>query len=74
MAIPSQACSARASAAAYVPRRPHETVLYGIVREHLATFLMPEGPQVALGGPCACVSVTTGCRAWEGSVRARQER
>jgi len=23
----------------YVPRRPHDTVLYGIVREHLATFL-----------------------------------
>ena len=27
------------SAAAYVPHRPHETVLYGIIREHLATFL-----------------------------------
>jgi hypothetical protein len=23
----------------YVPRRPHDTVLYGIVREHLASFL-----------------------------------
>ena len=23
----------------YVPHRPHQTVLYGIVREHLATFL-----------------------------------
>jgi len=28
-----------APAAAYVPRRPHETVLYSIVRDHLATFL-----------------------------------
>jgi len=25
--------------AEYVPRRPHDTVLYAIVREHLATFL-----------------------------------
>jgi hypothetical protein len=23
----------------YVPRRPHETVLYGVVKEHLADFL-----------------------------------
>jgi len=27
-------------AAAYVPRRPHETVLYGILRAHLATLLV----------------------------------
>jgi Transposase zinc-binding domain len=27
------------TAAEYIPRRPHDTVLYGIVREHLATFL-----------------------------------
>jgi hypothetical protein len=27
------------ASALYVPRRPHATVLYGIVREHLATFL-----------------------------------
>jgi hypothetical protein len=40
VAIPSQARSALASAAAYVPRRPYETVLYDIVREHLATFLV----------------------------------
>jgi hypothetical protein len=30
---------ALSSAAEYVPRRPHDTVLYSIVREHLATFL-----------------------------------
>ena len=28
-----------ATSADYVPRRPHDTVLYGIVRDHLATFL-----------------------------------
>ena len=28
-----------ASSADYVSRRPHDTVLYGIVPEHLATFL-----------------------------------
>jgi len=27
------------SADIYVPHRPHDTVLYGLVREHLATFL-----------------------------------
>jgi Transposase zinc-binding domain len=35
----SNARSRLASAAEYLPRRPHDTVLYGIVREHLATFL-----------------------------------
>jgi hypothetical protein len=35
----SAARSPLASAGEYVPRRPHDTVLYGIVREHLATFL-----------------------------------
>jgi hypothetical protein len=35
----SPARSLLASAAEYIPRRPHDTVLYGIVREHLATFL-----------------------------------
>jgi hypothetical protein len=39
VAISSRVLSALASTAAYVPRRPHETVLYGIVCEHLATFL-----------------------------------
>ena len=39
MKAPSAARSPLASPADYVPRRPHETVLYGIVREHLATFL-----------------------------------
>ena len=28
-----------ARAPEYVPRRPHETVLYRLVQEHLATFL-----------------------------------
>jgi hypothetical protein len=36
---PSGAPSPLASEAPYVPRRPHDTVLYGIVREPLATFL-----------------------------------
>jgi len=39
VSIPSRVGSPLTSAAEYVPRRPHETVLYGIVREHLATFL-----------------------------------
>jgi hypothetical protein len=39
VSTPSHARSSLPSAAEYVPRRPHETVLYGIVREHLATFL-----------------------------------
>src|SRR5436190_22453875 len=39
MSTPSGARSTLASTAEYVPRRPHDTVLYGIVREHLATFL-----------------------------------
>ena len=39
MSIPSRVGLPLASAADYVPRRPHDTVLYGIVREHLATFL-----------------------------------
>lgn len=34
MSIPS-----RARSADYVPRRPHDTVLYRIVQQHLATFL-----------------------------------
>src|SRR5262249_20321350 len=33
------AASPCVAAAEYVPHRPHETVLYGILREHLATFL-----------------------------------
>jgi hypothetical protein len=28
-----------ASPEAYIPRRPHQTVLYGLVQEHLATFV-----------------------------------
>lgn len=36
---PSRVGSPLASAAEYVPRRPHDTVRYGIIREHLATFL-----------------------------------
>jgi hypothetical protein len=36
---PSLARSPPGPAAEYVPRRPHDTVLYGIVSEHLATFL-----------------------------------
>jgi pyocin large subunit-like protein len=39
MPPPSPARSPLATAEEYVPRRPHDTVLYGIVREHLATFL-----------------------------------
>jgi len=40
MSTPSPVRTPLASAEEYVPRRPHETVLYGIVREHLATFLV----------------------------------
>lgn len=36
--IAMHACMARL-APAYSPRRPTETVLYGVVREHLETFL-----------------------------------
>jgi Putative transposase len=39
VSTPSRARSSLASAAEYVPRRPHDTVLYGIVRKQLATFL-----------------------------------
>jgi transposase-like zinc-binding protein len=39
VATTSRARSPLAPAADYVPRRPHDTVLYRIVREHLATFL-----------------------------------
>ncbi len=35
----SSPSAALAPASTYLPRRPHETVLYAIVREHLATFL-----------------------------------
>ena len=35
----SSPSAALAPASTYPPRRPHETVLYAIVREHLATFL-----------------------------------
>jgi Transposase zinc-binding domain len=41
--VPFSACRNRtplpAQATEYVPRKPHDTVLYGIVREHLATLL-----------------------------------
>jgi Putative transposase/Transposase zinc-binding domain len=36
---PSRTCAPFAPAGDYVPRRPHDTVLYGIIRDHLATFL-----------------------------------
>jgi hypothetical protein len=39
MSTLSPARSPLAPAEDDVPRRPHDTVLYGLVREHLATFL-----------------------------------
>ena len=52
MSTPSAARPSLLSPAEYLPRKPHETVLYGIVRVYLATFL--EARKNKLGGELLC--------------------
>src|SRR5262249_17989556 len=70
VSLTSSARSRLASAAEYVPRRPHDTVLYGIVRKHLATFLaytertyaapLPKHVVVTWGQSLACGGLAGG--------------
>jgi NAD(P)-dependent dehydrogenase (short-subunit alcohol dehydrogenase family) len=57
---PSGAPSPLASEAPYVPRRPHDTVLYGIVREPLATFLADAARAYAAALPSYAVAAFEG--------------
>ncbi|XYH97764.1 transposase zinc-binding domain-containing protein [Sorangium sp. So ce1128] len=68
--LPARPMASRPAPHAYAPREPHQTVLYGLVQEHLATFVahaartyaapLPKYVVAAFEGYLACGDLARG--------------
>ncbi|XYH97367.1 transposase zinc-binding domain-containing protein [Sorangium sp. So ce1128] len=62
--LPARSMASRPAPHAYAPREPHQTVLYGRVQEHLATFVAHAGRTYAAPLPKYVVAAFEGYLAW----------